>query len=67
VSLAGGALTFEAELPRDAEVHLVCNGRVAARGLGALRHSVAVPGVYRLEGHRRGRPWLYANPVYVTE
>jgi len=25
-----------------------------------------MPGVYRLEAYRRGRPWLYANPVFVS-
>lgn len=65
VSLAGGALTFAAETPLDAELHLVHDGRVLARGLRALRHTVAAPGAYRLEGYRKGRPWLYTNPVYV--
>jgi hypothetical protein len=65
--LGGGPLTFVAETGLDAELHLVHDGRIAARGLRAIRHTIARPGVYRLEGYRRGRPWLYTNPVYVTQ
>jgi hypothetical protein len=66
VPLVGGVLTFEASVPLDAELHLIHNGRVLARSWRALRHTITEPGVYRLEGYRKGRPWLYANPVYVT-
>jgi hypothetical protein len=65
VALTGGALTFEAEAPLDAELHLVHDGRVTARGWRAIRHTVAAPGVYRLEGYRKGRPWLYSNHIVV--
>jgi hypothetical protein len=65
-SLAGGPLTFSAAVPLDAELHLIHDGRILAKGLRALRQTVTRPGVYRLEGYRRGRPWLYTNPVYVT-
>ncbi|NWG21768.1 MAG: CehA/McbA family metallohydrolase [Chloroflexi bacterium] len=64
-SLKGGPLTFVADTGRDAELHLIYNGRILARGIQILRHSVMYPGVYRLEGYRRGMPWLYTNPVYV--
>lgn len=66
-SLAAGPLTFVAEVPLDAELHLIHDGRILAKGLRALRQTVVRPGVYRLEGYRRGRPWLYTNPVYVVE
>jgi hypothetical protein len=65
-SLHGGPLTFVADVGCDAEVHLIHDGRILARGLRILRHSVILPGVYRLEAYRRGMPWLYTNPVYVT-
>ena len=64
--LHGGPLTFVADVGCDAEVHLIHNGRILARGLRILRHSVILPGVYRLEAYRRGMPWLYANPVFVS-
>lgn len=66
VSLAAGPLTFSAEVPLDAELHLIHDGRILAKSLRLLRHTVTRPGVYRLEGYRKGRPWLYTNPVYVT-
>lgn len=67
VSLEGGPLTIVADTGLDADVRLIHNGRVAARGLRALRQTVAQPGVYRLEAYAKGRPWLYANPIYITE
>ncbi|HEU4322400.1 MAG TPA: CehA/McbA family metallohydrolase [Roseiflexaceae bacterium] len=65
VSLADGPLTIVADAGLDADLRLIYNGRMVARGLRELRQTVALPGVYRLEGYRKGRPWLYANPIYV--
>lgn len=66
-SLAAGPLTLIADVHQPAEVRLIHNGRVAAKGLRALRQTVTQPGVYRLEGYVRGRPWLYSNPIYVED
>ena len=65
-SLRDGPLTFDADVGLAAEVQLIRDGRIAVRGLRALRQTVAEPGVYRLEAYRSGRPWLYTNPIYVT-
>ena len=66
VSLDAGPLTFVANVGIDADVQLIHNGGVRARGLRQLRQTIDVPGVYRLEAYRKGRPWLYANPIFVT-
>jgi hypothetical protein len=65
IALASGPLTFTADTGVSAELQLIHDGQVCVRGLRRLRHSVAEPGVYRVEAHRRGRPWLYANPIIV--
>jgi hypothetical protein len=65
-SLGDGPLTLAADAGHGAELHLVHDGRLAVRGLGALRQTITQPGVYRLEAYRKGRPWLYSNPIYVT-
>jgi len=65
-SLHHGPLTFLADVGCDAQVQLIRNGRIDARGIRALRQTVAQPGVYRLEGYWKGRPWLYTNPIVVT-
>ena len=67
VALAGQPITFHADAGCDADVQLIHNGRIVIRGLQALRHTVSKPGVYRLEGYRRGRAWLYTNPLFVVE
>jgi hypothetical protein len=64
-SLRDGPLTLAADVGRDAELHLIHDGRIAVRGLRALRQTITQPGVYRLEAYRKGRPWLYSNPIYV--
>lgn len=66
VALAGQPLTIHADVGCDADVQLIWNGRVLARGLKALRQTVVEPGIYRLEAYRRGRAWLYTNPLFVV-
>ena len=66
-SLSSGPLTLVADTHIDAEVRVIRNGRIAMKGLRALRQTITQPGVYRLEGYRKGRPWLYTNPIYITE
>jgi hypothetical protein len=65
-SLGAGPLTFVADAGRTAELRLVCDGRVIATGDRRLRQAITQPGVYRLEGYRIGRAWLFTNPIYVT-
>lgn len=67
ISPVAGPLTFTADVGIDADVQLIHNGRVRARGLRQLRHTIAETGVYRLEAYRKGRPWLFSNPMYVQE
>jgi hypothetical protein len=64
-SLADGPLNVLADVGLNADVHLIHNGRLLVRGQRQIRHSIMQPGVYRLEGYRKGRPWLYSNPIYV--
>lgn len=66
-SLRDGPLTLVADAGINAEIQVVYDGRVLVKGLRALRHTITRPGIYRLEGYRKGRPWLYTNPIYVTE
>jgi hypothetical protein len=65
-SLAGGPLVLVADTGLDAELRLIHNGQPIAVGRRALRQPITQPGVYRLEGRRRGRPWLFSNPIYVV-
>lgn len=63
--LCDGPLTLTAALPGDAEIQIVYNGQMLVRSIRQIRHTVTQPGIYRLEGYRRGRPWLYSNPIYI--
>lgn len=65
ISLADGPVTLEADVGVQADVRVIRNGRVALKGVRAIRHTLAEAGVYRLEAYRRGRPWLYSNYLYV--
>jgi hypothetical protein len=62
-----GPITFIVDAGIDAEVQIIYNGNILSRSIRTLRHTVNQPGVYRLEGYRRGRQWLYSNPIYVIE
>jgi hypothetical protein len=65
-----GDWTLRAELPREAELRLIRDGRVIRRSTGrGLEERANEPGVYRLEAHLerggRGRTWIISNPVYL--
>ena len=65
--LRDGALAITADVGSAAELRLIGNGRLAARSNRAFRYDVREPGVYRLEASRKGRQWLFSNPIYVEE
>lgn len=64
-SLRDGPITLCADVGCDAYVRLIRNGTVVTSAIQSLRQSIDLPGVYRLEAYRGGRPWLYTNPLYV--
>lgn len=59
------------EVPLEGEIRLFRDGSPVESVRGAsLRRRVDVPGVYRVEVHRRvglfgARPWIFSNPVYL--
>ncbi len=65
LSLSEGPVTLHAQVPYDAEVQLIHNGQVLIHSLGKLRHTITKAGIYRLEAHRKARPWVYTNPIFV--
>lgn len=61
-------LRLYAYLPSPGRMTLFRDGKPVARAQGQHdRFAVAGPGAYRLEATRKGRPWIYSNPVYVLE
>jgi len=66
-SLHDGPLALVGDAGRAAVLRLIHNGRVVTAVRRTLRYDLREPGVYRLEGYRKGRPWLFSNPIYVTE
>lgn len=62
-----GAVTFEVEAPLPGSIRLIRAGKgpVAAGSGRALKYITADAGVYRVEVRRRGKGWIYSNPIYV--
>ncbi len=65
-----GATAFEVHTTEPGDIRLLRNGDVVARSGGRrLRHTTAVPGVYRVEVYRRyrleRRGWIFSSPIYV--
>lgn len=61
-------LRLYAHLPSAGAMVLFKDGREVARAQG--QHGwfeASAAGVYRLEATRKGRPWIYSNPIYVIE
>ena len=61
------AVTFEVETPASARIRLIRSGHgvVARSGGRTLKYTTADAGAYRAEVTRRGRGWIYSNPIYV--
>jgi hypothetical protein len=58
-------LTLHARTPQTARIRLLRNGELVAETTASeLRHSIELPGVYRVEAMLRGKPWIFSNPVY---
>lgn len=66
---APGAVRFSVALDGEAPaatIRLLWNGQVAAEVHGSTLVAADVgPGVYRVEVTRRGRGWIYSNPIYL--
>ena len=59
-------LRLYAYLPSPGEMALIKDGKVFARFQGQkVWFDVPGPGVYRIEATRKGKPWIYSNPIYV--
>lgn len=59
-------LTLKASSPRPASLRLIGNGEVIKESEGdSLEMSLRQRGVYRLEVHLEGKPWIFTNPIYV--
>ncbi|MBI3333412.1 MAG: CehA/McbA family metallohydrolase [Candidatus Omnitrophica bacterium] len=61
-------LRLYAYLPSPGKMSLFRDGKPVAEAAG--QHGwfpVSGPGIYRLEATRKGKPWIYSNPLYVIE
>ena len=61
------AVNFEVETPLPGSIRLIRAGKgVVARANGrTLKYTSADAGAYRVEVYRRGRGWIFSNPIYV--
>ncbi len=61
-------LRLYAYLPSPGVIQLFKDGQVTHTVQGQLSwFEVGGPGVYRVEAMRKGKPWIYSNPIYVVE
>jgi hypothetical protein len=52
------------QTPADGRICLVRDGQRVAESYGReLFHRTDLPGVYRVEVYRRGKGWIYSNPI----
>ena len=59
-------LTLTAFSPRPAHLQIIHNGQMVMEKKGdSLEMPLTEPGVYRLEVHLDGKPWIFTNPVYI--
>ena len=62
----GEGTTLEVTLPREAQVKLIHNGRhVDEKTAACAEFEASQTGVYRIEVHLGGRPWIFSNPIFL--
>lgn len=66
LNMSDGPFELVADAGIDAQLQVIGDGQALISGRGSLRTVIERPGVYRLEGRRKGRPWLFTNPIFVT-
>lgn len=66
LELSAGTITLYAMGDTTSELRLIHNGEVLISVSEELEYRIEQPGVYRLEGYRSKRAWLYTNPIYVV-
>ena len=60
-------LQLAASLPTAAELTLFRDGQPAAHTIAPVwQVPITLPGTYRVEATRHGRPWIFSNPIYVV-
>jgi hypothetical protein len=62
-----GAVNFEVEVPQPAAIQIVrADKGVVARAKGLkMKFTSVEAGVYRVEAYRKGKGWIFSNPIYV--
>ncbi len=61
-------LKLDAYLPSPGKILLLKDGKPIQETRGQhLQLDVAESGVYRVEATKKGKPWIYSNPIYVIE
>lgn len=55
-------------LPREADIHVLKDGKLWKRAKGNSWESQAAgPGVYRVEVYLKNKFWIFSNPIYVRK
>ena len=62
-----GAVNFDVEVPLPAVIQIVRAGKGAvAKAKGTrMKFTSVEAGAYRVEAYRKGKGWLFSNPIYV--
>lgn len=59
-------LEFLVYIPAEGVLKLIKDGNVIVQKRGQfLNYKVSHSGIYRIEAYRKGRPWIFSNPIYV--
>jgi hypothetical protein len=62
-----GAVNFDVEVPLPATIQVVRSGKgvVAHAKAAKMKFTSVEAGAYRVEAYRKGRGWIFSNPIYV--
>jgi hypothetical protein len=64
----GGGVRLHAALAAEGEMRFMHDGRCAAATTAREAEFAAEePGVYRVEAYLRGRPWIFSNPIVLSQ
>lgn len=65
--LLGEEMEIMVILPEDGEIRIICDGKLIVASTGeSLCKTIEQRGSYRVEVRRKGRAWIFSNPIYVV-
>lgn len=60
-------MDFQVKVPGEAEIRLIRDGQIVQRIQSRdMMHKIQAKGTYRVEVYRKGKLWIFTNPIWIS-